>query len=466
MKKYGYNHSNKPVIAYGKQVNGYFVVVEEVRTGKSDLAFFTMRKTKGQLQEGALILAKDKLPALRPKSLPSYDETITNNSLKNQKFKLTNEKKSSIGSTRPPATLNKETIINPSLKDAEDKTIEDISFEELDKKGLIPFANGHTLGAGFFGGSEALYNQRDYNNDGKTDIEDIAIGALGGVIGFKALAKMFPKWFADDIVSNSINSNKLNKEKKNISKVAFGEKPSTIIRAYDKDSLDKLIIDNKKTKNNIEFEKGGFNEYTKKGVGFEKIAIRHMQDGSDGYISLGELTKIGEVIRDGEFKLKSNGLREYTYFDKDIRYKAIVGDKNNNERVVSFYSNRRGKGHDARILFGNPPKDSIGLEHNAQDYGFLTNTDGIIITYKPKTTFKQWLLDLKKQSKDIKGLANEEEIKHLGKISLDGIKTLAKNSKERLKKLNTGTNRNIVTKEALKQNNQSIKRSERRYKNK
>jgi len=73
---------------------------------------------------------------------------------------------------------------------------------------------------------------------------------------------------------------------------------------------------------------------------------------------------------------------------------------------------------------------------------------------------------LKKQSKDIKGLANEEEIKHLGKISLDGIKTLAKNSKERLKKINTGTNRNIVTKEALKQNNQSIKRSERRYKNK
>jgi len=56
MKKYGYNHSNKPVIAYGKQVNGYFVVVEEVRTGKSDLAFFTMRKTKGQLQEGALML--------------------------------------------------------------------------------------------------------------------------------------------------------------------------------------------------------------------------------------------------------------------------------------------------------------------------------------------------------------------------------------------------------------------------
>jgi len=95
LKKYGYNHSNKPVVVSGKQVNGHFVVVEEVRTGKSDLAFFTMRKTKGQLQEGALILAKDKSPALRPKSLPSYDGNITSQSLNNNKD-LLNQKKDTI----------------------------------------------------------------------------------------------------------------------------------------------------------------------------------------------------------------------------------------------------------------------------------------------------------------------------------------------------------------------------------
>jgi len=407
----------------------------------------------------------------------------------------------------------KENIPSQSLKNTEDleakklsNNTDNISYEEALKKGLIPFANKDTLGGGFFGGSEALYNQRDWNNDGVFDEQDIAIGVIGGVIGFKALAKIFPSWFKETNVSNTINSNRLNKEKKNISKVAFGKKPSTIIRTYDKDSLDKFITDSTKQNNNIEFEKGGFNEYTKKGVGFEKIAIRHMQDGSDGYISLDELTKIGKVIRDGEFKLKNNGLREYTYFDKDIRYKAIVGDKSNNERVVSFYSNRRGKGHDARILFGNPPKDTnTGLGHDAKHYTLSTNTDGIIITYKPKTTFKQWLLDLKKQSKeikedlnslksedkdtkigafvgskvneqstieefkehikDLKELATKEELKHLVKQSWNGVKHIANNSKEVAKKLNTGVNRNIATKEALKQNNQNIKRSERRYKN-
>jgi len=486
IKKYGYNDSNKPVVVSGKQVNGYFVVVEEVRTGKSDLAFFTMRKTKGQLQESALMLAKDKLPARRPKSLLSHSESITNSTIKNQ----------------------------------EEKALEDISYEEALKKGLIPFANGHTLGAGFFGGSEALYNQRDYNNDGKVDEQDIAIGVIGGVIGFKALAKMFPSWFKETNVPNTINSNRLNKEKKNISKVAFGEKPSTIIRTYDENEI-------------INLTKGYHNNAKDKGFGVQHIIVRHMQDDSTGKVSLSELTKIGEVIRDGELSINSNK-RVYTLYKDDIRFRAITGENKDTQRVITFYSDRI---------------NSTGLGHSAQDYNSATSTtDGIIITYEPKTTFKEWLLDLKNQSKEIKeqnkesikdfslkehgakrnfglseqstrnsstnnssgdtkigafvgskpnekrtireqskkelqefkehikelsqrvhstrkGLANKEEIKHLGKISLDGIKTLAKNSKEVAKKLNTGVNRNIVTKEALKQNNQNIKRSERRYKN-
>jgi len=274
--------------------------------------------------------------------------------------------------------------------------------------------------------------------------------------------------------------------------------------------LDKFITDNTKPKHNIEFEKGGFNNRTKKGVGFEKIAIRHMQDGSDGYISLSELTKIGEVIRNGELSINNNK-RVYSLYKDNIRFRAITGENKDTKKVITFYSDR---------------VNSTGLGHAAQDYNSATSTNGIIITYKPKTTFKQWLLDLKEQSKeikedlknlksedkdikigafvgskvnekgsfkdiatkrvikelqefkehitDLKNLANKEEIKHLGKISLDGIKTLAKNSKETFsqrvqgtrKKLNTSINRNIATKEILKQNNQNIKRSERRYKNK
>lgn len=234
-----------------------------------------------------------------------------------------------------------------------------------DDSSFAPFANGATLGGAFAGGSETAFNEIDWNNDGKSDKEDIAIGAIGGAVGFKALSKMFPNWFKSE---DGINSNKFNKERKNIIKVAMGEKPSTVIKTYDVESLN----------NYVEFERGGFNKRKQKGVGFEKIAIRHMQDGSDGFVDLEELTKIGNVIRNGKFELKKNGLREYTYWDNDIRYKAIVGDNEKNERVVSFYSNRQGKGH------------------NAQTLPFANLSNGIIITYKPKKTFKEWVENLEK----------------------------------------------------------------------
>ncbi|MDD2290649.1 MAG: hypothetical protein PHV52_00085 [Aliarcobacter sp.] len=233
-----------------------------------------------------------------------------------------------------------------------------------DDSSFAPFVNGETLGGAFIGGGDTAFNERDWNNDGKSDEEDVVIGAIGGVIGFKALSKMFPEWFKSE---SGINANKFNKEKKNILKVAMGEKPSTVIKTYDVESLD----------NFVEFERGGFNKHTQKGVGFEKIAIRHMQDGSNGFITLDELTRIGDIIRNGEFELKKNGLREYTYWDNDIRYKAIVGENDKNERVVSFYSNRQGKGHNARTLFDNP-------------------SNGVIITYKPQKSFKEWVENLEK----------------------------------------------------------------------
>ncbi len=72
----------KPAIVYGKQVNGYHMIVEEVRTGKSDLAFFTMRKTNGKLSEDALMRSTEHPKALRPKTTSSYDGSIPKNETK------------------------------------------------------------------------------------------------------------------------------------------------------------------------------------------------------------------------------------------------------------------------------------------------------------------------------------------------------------------------------------------------
>ncbi|MDR2905477.1 MAG: DEAD/DEAH box helicase family protein, partial [Helicobacteraceae bacterium] len=51
---------NAPRIAHGKQVNGYFIVVEEARTKTGELRLVTMRKQRGKLTRAALWLAKDK----------------------------------------------------------------------------------------------------------------------------------------------------------------------------------------------------------------------------------------------------------------------------------------------------------------------------------------------------------------------------------------------------------------------
>lgn len=240
------------------------------------------------------------------------------------------------------------------------------SFEEADKIGLIPFANGETLGGAFFGGSEASFNERDYNNDGVNNIEDIAIGAIGGAIGFKALSKMFPNWFKNDEIG--INANKLNKEKKNILKVAQGEKPSTVLRKYDENEI-------------INLSKGYHSDNENKGAGMHHIIVRHMKDDSNGKISLEELTQIGEVIRNGELTINNNK-RVYTLNKNDVRFRAITGENENAEKVISFYSNRN---------------INTGTEHDARNYTLSTSVDdGVIITYKPQKNFKEWAESLKK----------------------------------------------------------------------
>jgi len=67
-------------------------------------------------------------------------------------------------------------------------------FEEAEVKGQIPFSNP-VVGGATVGSGDALVNQRDYNEDGKVDERDIAIGAIIGAIGLKAAMKQFPDLF-------------------------------------------------------------------------------------------------------------------------------------------------------------------------------------------------------------------------------------------------------------------------------
>ncbi|MDR2153105.1 MAG: hypothetical protein LBO72_09810, partial [Helicobacteraceae bacterium] len=59
-KIYSHTKGGKPAIVYGKQEKGYTIIVEEIRTGRGDIAFFDMYKHKGTLTEDSLKLAKDK----------------------------------------------------------------------------------------------------------------------------------------------------------------------------------------------------------------------------------------------------------------------------------------------------------------------------------------------------------------------------------------------------------------------
>ncbi|MDQ7067721.1 MAG: LPD38 domain-containing protein [Sulfurimonas sp.] len=53
------------------------------------------------------------------------------------------------------------------------------------------------LAGGFAGGSDAVFNQRDYDNDGDSDFADILIGAGIGATTLSAMKLAKPKWFED-----------------------------------------------------------------------------------------------------------------------------------------------------------------------------------------------------------------------------------------------------------------------------
>lgn len=79
------------------------------------------------------------------------------------------------------------------LKAKESNSISnDMSYEEADKAGNIPFSNPIVGGASV---GAASGTQTDFNQDGKVDEVDVMIGTLIGSIGIKKTMDIFPQYF-------------------------------------------------------------------------------------------------------------------------------------------------------------------------------------------------------------------------------------------------------------------------------
>jgi len=208
-------------------------------------------------------------------------------------------------------------------------------------------AFGGAMGGGTLGGADAAYEDIVEGKDLTMEDYLMRIGAgaaIGAGIGHKFGGSS----------ANGVGANMANKERKNIYKVASGDKPSTVIKKYDSSSIDEMI----------EFHSGDV------GYGSKHIATRHMQDGSTGKVSVDELTAIGNIIKNGDVVVKDSGKRVYTLFKDGQRFRAVTGENKNGETVISFYSNRTPSG-----------------SHNAHQQPEVHEG---IISFKPKTDFKSW----------------------------------------------------------------------------
>jgi hypothetical protein len=149
-------------------------------------------------------------------------------------------------------------------------------------------------------------------------------------------------------VYNASAQSRTNKESKNIYKVQTGEKPSTIIRK-DWEAIDKAI----------KFERGF--EGKKSGYGALHIE-KHLDPSNNGWVTMGELIRMGEIARRVEPEIGRGGVRIYQEVIDGVRFRIIVGDvkdksgKLTGERVISFFSNRKPlKGvQPSETSFGNP----------------------------------------------------------------------------------------------------------------
>lgn len=179
--------------------------------------------------------------------------------------------------------------------------------EEIKKYGQPLYAKG---GEEILGGAVAGVEYDEDGNISGIDVEKFIAGAVGGHVLSKALKK----------------------ERRGIFNVTHNGKNSTQIKKYDLEALNDYI----------KYERGRENPITKKGYGAVHIE-KHLKDGSNGKVSDQELLKMGEIIRDNDYTIKDSK-RVYERHENGVRFRVVVGDDENGERVISFYSNRKKDG--------------------------------------------------------------------------------------------------------------------------
>ena len=151
----------------------------------------------------------------------------------------------------------------------------------------------------------------------------------------------------------NITNKSLQKEQRGIYNVAYNDKKSTIIHK-DFDAID----------NAIKLERGKADYISKNGTKKSGFGILHMQKHFDptknGYVKPQEVMKMGEIVRNVEPIIKDNK-RVYEYFDNEgTRFRVIVGDKKNGERIISFFSDRQGGlANDKPTYIYSPLNDNI-----------------------------------------------------------------------------------------------------------
>ncbi|MGG7073205.1 DEAD/DEAH box helicase family protein [Campylobacter sp. 9BO] len=186
---------------------------------------------------------------------------------------------------------------------------------------------------------------------------------IAGILGLSALALKGKKFSQKDIKNLAIMANTNfkasvarvleQKEKRGIYNVAFNDKKSTIIYK-DLENIEQII----------KFEQGFENPKTNKGFGALHIQ-KHLNKNADGWVTSQEYLNMGQMLRKATMQEVKNK-RVYTYFDdNNVRFRIIVGKNKNNERVISFYSNRKaGLNYNSQNYDDNLPKKEI-LEQNS-----------------------------------------------------------------------------------------------------
>ena len=151
----------------------------------------------------------------------------------------------------------------------------------------------------------------------------------------------------------NITNKSLQKEQRGIYNVAYNDKKSTIIHK-DFDAIDDAI----------KLERGKADYISKNGTKKSGFGILHMQKHFDptknGYVKPQEVMKMGEIVRNVKPIIKDNK-RVYEYFDNEgTRFRVIVGDKKNGERIISFFSDRKGGlANDKPTYIYSPLNDNI-----------------------------------------------------------------------------------------------------------